>query len=369
LNAKKIKIGVDVTFLIFSNRVTGIERVIVETNKNLFKILDSQLYELHPFITVPEFEFPADVHPYLLSDPVLAKPLIDFHECDILFFGSINLNIPFKELLDLKHDRNLKILTIVHDVLPLTNPEWVPDPVANTGRAINLSTKSSFHIYLQATFALSDQVILTSEHVKKEIGLLGWKVKPQINVIPLGAFDSQIPASASNSDTTNTLYISTIEARKGHVELLAAFDLLWQDEFDITLTLIGTKGWKVETLIETIENHPMKDKKLFWRQNLVDSQVDEFYASSDIAFIVSEGEGFGLALEEGLSKGLKVIARDIPVFRERNYPNLYFFSGAARELSEKIKEISALPTKPLKPNEIRTMESFANEVAQLIKLL
>jgi glycosyltransferase involved in cell wall biosynthesis len=113
----------------------------------------------------------------------------------------------------------------------------------------------------------------------------------------------------------------------------------------------------------------MKDKKLFWRQNLVDSQVDEFYASSDIAFIVSEGEGFGLALEEGLSKGLKVIARDIPVFRERNYPNLYFFSGAARELSEKIKEISALPTKPLKPNEIRTMESFANEVAQLIKLL
>jgi glycosyltransferase involved in cell wall biosynthesis len=113
----------------------------------------------------------------------------------------------------------------------------------------------------------------------------------------------------------------------------------------------------------------MKNKKLFWRQNLLDAQVDEIYAASDIAFNVSYSEGFGLSIEEGLNKGLKVIARDIPVFRERDYPNLYFFKGGSQELRNAIKEVSVLPLKPIKPHEIRTMESFANDVVQIIKLL
>jgi glycosyltransferase involved in cell wall biosynthesis len=369
LKNNKIRIGVDVTGLIFSNQVTGIERVIVETNKFLFKLLDPQIYELHPFATVPNLEVRAQVHPYLQSDPVFTKSLIDFHDCEILLFGGINLNIPFKELLGLKKNKKLKILAFVYDILPLTHPEWFLDPITDTGREIKLSNKTYFHIYLQAMFTLSDHIILNSENVKNEIDKLGWELRPKTTVIPLGAFNTQAQVVKSSGSVLHGVYVSTIAARKGHEELLAAFDLLWNEGFDITLTLIGSKGWKVESFLKTIENHPMINKKLFLRSNLVDSQVDEIYAASDIAFIVSEDEGFGLALEEGLSKGLKVIARDIPVFRERNYSNLYFFSGAARELSEKIREVSVLPTKPLKPNEIRTMENFANEVAQLIELL
>ena len=365
----KIRIGVDVTGLIFSNQVTGIERVIVETNKYLFKFLDPQIYELHPFTTVPNLEGRTQVHPYLLSDPVFTKPLIDFHDCEILLFGGINLNIPFKDLLSLKENNKIKVLTFVYDILPLTNPEWFLDPISNTGRPINLSNKTYFHIYLQAMFALSDQIILNSEHVRNEIDQLGWEVKPRVKVIPLGAFDTQVQVVKPPVSGLHGVYVSTIAARKGHEDLLAAFDLLWKDDFDVTLTIVGSKGWKVESFLESIERHPMKNIKLFWRSNLVDSQVDEIYASSNFAFIVSEDEGFGLALEEGLSKGLKVIARDIPVFRERDYPNLYFFSGGAKELSEKIREVSVLTTKPLKPNEIRTMESFVNEVARLIELL
>lgn len=369
MKINKIRIGVDVTALIFSNQVTGIERVIVETNKYLCKFLDSQIYELHPFTTVTEFESHAKIHPYLLADPVFKKPLINFTDCQILLFGGINLNIPFKELLELKKNRELKILTFIYDILPLTHPEWFPDPITSTGRTITLSNKNYFHIYLQAMFALSDHIILNSEHVKNDIDELKWALKPKTTVVPLGAFDSRFQVNKPLGSGLHAVYISTIAARKGHAELLAAFDLLWGDGFEITLTLVGSKGWKVEGLLKAIESHPMLDKKLFLKSNLVDSEVDELYASSDIAFIVSEDEGFGLALEEGLNKGLKVIARDIPVFRERDYPNLYFFSGAAKELSEKIKEISVLPTVPLKPNEIRTMENFANEVTQIIKLL
>jgi len=369
LSINKIKIGVDVTGLIFTNQVTGIERVIVETNKYLFKILDPQIYEIHPFTTAPELEGHTHVHPYLLTDPVFTKPLINLHECHILFFGGINLNIPFKELLNLKQSKNLKILTIVHDILPLTHPEWFQLPTTSTEHSRKLSVKNYFQVYLQTMFALSNQVVLVSEHVKNEIHHLGWSLKPNIAVAPLGTFASHNAVARTSPGGLHTVYVSTITPRKGHEELLAAFDLLWNEGIDITLSLIGNPAWGIESFLGKIENHPMKDIKLFLKTNLVDSQVDEIYASADIAFSVSEGEGFGLPLEEGLSKGLKVIARDIPVFRERDYPNLYFFSGGAQELSEKIREVSVLPTKPLKPNEIRTMESFANEVARLIELL
>lgn len=365
----KIKIGVDVTGLIISNQVTGIERVMVETNKHLFDFLDPQVYEIHPFTTVPEIKSRVHIHPYLLSDPVFTKPLIDFNECDILFFGGINLSIPLKELFNLKQKKRTKIVVIIHDILPLTHPEWFSDPVTSNGRSIKLSGKNYFHIYLQAMFAISDQVILVSDQVKNDINLLGWNLKPKFAVVPLGAFNSQIEGIKSSTSGLNCVYVATIAPRKGHQELLDAFELLWEENFEITLTLVGNRGWEVEGLLNKIESHPMKNKKFFWKSNLVDSQVHEIYAASDIAFMVSEGEGFGLPLEEGLSKGLKVIARDIPVFRERNYPNLYFFSGGAQELSDKIKEVLVLPTKPLKPNEIRTMASFANDVAQIIKLL
>jgi glycosyltransferase involved in cell wall biosynthesis len=369
LKTKKIKIGVDVTALIYSNKVTGIERVIVETNKNLFKVLDSEVYELHPFTVASGIEGHEHIHPYLLSDPVFTKPLVELRDCDILLFGGINLNIPFKEILDSKKKNKIKILSFIYDILPLTYPESLPDAVTSAGRAVNLSGKNFFRFYLQAMFSLSDHVILNSKHVEDEISRLRWNVKPTITVIPLGAFDSQVMVSRPITSACHGVYVSTLAARKGHEELLDAFNLLWDEGFDCTLTLIGGRGWKIDAVLEKIENHPLKDIKLFWRQNLVDFEVDEIYAASNIAFCVSEAEGFGLSLEEGLSKGLKVIARDIPVFRERDYLNLYFFSGGAKELSDKIREVSVLPTKPLKPNEIRTMTSFANDVSQIIKLL
>jgi len=64
-----------------------------------------------------------------------------------------------------------------------------------------------------------------------------------------------------------------------------------------------------------------------------------------------------------------VIARDIPVFRERPYPNLYFFNGQTEDLSQKILEVAQLPVKPINPGTIRTMQAFAQDVAEIISLL
>jgi len=365
---KKI-VGLDVTSLLHGRQVTGIERVIVETHKYLTNLLDTDEYELVPVSTITELTKKSNMHPYLATDPILAKPLANFKECDILFFTNINIGLPMKELIALKRDKNLKIISLIHDILPLKHPEWFATPEKLTGESITLSGKNFYQIYIQATFAMSDKTILISEHVKNEIISLGWKFLPEFNVIPLGSFDSKPLTKKREKVGLNTVYVSTVTIRKGHDQLIEAFEILWSKGIDITLTLVGGKGWLVSDLLEKINNHPENGKRLFWKQRLLDSEVEQIYADSDIAFATSYDEGFGLVAEEALSKGLKVIARDIPVFRERSYPNLYFFDGGADSLSEKIMEIVEKPTEPIDPGTIRTMQAFAAEVAEIISLL
>ena len=367
-NGKK-KVGLDVTSLLHGAQVTGVERVIVETHKHLTNFLDPEEYELLPISTVPELKKKSSMHPYLATDPVLAKPLANLYECDILFLTNINVGLPMRELVALKKEKNLKIISLIHDILPIKHPEWFATPEKPNGESITLSGKHFFQIYLQATFALSDQMILTSEHVKNEIISLGWKSLPQFKIIPLGSFDTNPLSKKREKTGLNTIYVSTITIRKGHAQLLEAFEILWAQGVEITLTLVGGVGWMISDFIDKVNNHPENGKRLFWKQRLLDSDVEQIYADSDIAFAPSYEEGFGFAAEEALPKGLKVIARDIPVFRERPYPNLYFFNGQTEDLSQKILEVAQLPVKPINPGTIRTMQAFAQDVAEIISLL
>jgi glycosyltransferase involved in cell wall biosynthesis len=365
----KKKVGLDVTSLLHGAQVTGIERVIVETHKHLTNLLDPEAFELVPISTIAQLSKKASMHPYLATDPILAKPLADFRECDILFFTNINIGLPLKELIALKKEKNLKIVSLIHDILPLKHPDWFATPEKPTGESITLSGKNFYQIYIQATFAISNQVILISEHVRNEIKSLGWKSLPDFQIIPLGSFDTEPLSKKREKTGLHTVYVSTVTIRKGHAQLIEAFEILWNKGSEITLTLVGGEGWLVSDLIEKIKNHPENGKKLFWKQRLLDSDVEQIYADSDIAFAASYDEGFGLAAEEALSKGLKVISRDIPVFRERSYPNLYFFDADAEALSKKIIEISQVPTLPVQLGSIRTMQAFAKEVAEIISLL
>jgi len=165
------------------------------------------------------------------------------------------------------------------------------------------------------------------------------------------------------------MYLSTVTIRKGHDDLLSAFDILWSKGIDINLTIVGNKGWRIDGFIERLLGHQQLNKKLFWKERLLDSDVAELYQKSDIAFIASEDEGFGLVLEEGLANQVKVIARDIDVFRERNYPNLYFFSGGPEGLSQKIIEVASLNFEKIPDGAIRTLKDFTSGLADIFRLI
>lgn len=125
------------------------------------------------------------------------------------------------------------------------------------------------------------------------------------------------------------LMVGTIEPRKGHAQTLAAFEQLWARGSDATLVMVGKPGWMVDALVKRLQGHVELGKRLFWLQRADDATLSALYARCSALIAASEGEGFGLPLVEAAHRGLRVIARDLPVFREVAGDSATYFSGLA----------------------------------------
>ena len=132
--------------------------------------------------------------------------------------------------------------------------------------------------------------------------------------------------------------VSTIEPRKGYVQLLQAFDLLWKQGKDVSLVIVGRYGWNMESFVHRVKQHSFYGKKLFWLEGISDDMLAAVYNKSIGVIMASEAEGFGLGIIEGLSYGKKVIVRDIPIFREVGGESLLYFQGGEPEAIANVVE-------------------------------
>jgi glycosyltransferase involved in cell wall biosynthesis len=121
------------------------------------------------------------------------------------------------------------------------------------------------------------------------------------------------------------LMVGTIEPRKGYLQTLEAFDILWKEGVAANLVFVGKEGWQplpqearrdIPETISRIKNHPQLNNRLFWLEGISDEYLEKVYAASTCLIAASYGEGFGLPLIEAAQHGLPILARDIPVFRE-----------------------------------------------------
>ena len=165
--------------------------------------------------------------------------------------------------------------------------------------------------------------------------------------------------------------VGTIEPRKGHAQVLDAFELLWSDGQDISLAIVGKPGWIVETLVERLRSHRELGKRLFWLESISDEYLEKIYICSTCLIAASYGEGFGLPLIEAAQHKLPIIARDIPVFREVAGENAFYFSGASSaELANAIRKWRLLEAQGKAPSskDIR-WQSWADSTRELAKIV
>jgi glycosyltransferase involved in cell wall biosynthesis len=129
----------------------------------------------------------------------------------------------------------------------------------------------------------------------------------------------------------SVLMVGTIEPRKCHAQVLDAFEQLWSAGVDAMLVICGRPGWMMETLIERLRTHPANGKRLLWIEDASDEYLDAIYGAATVMLLASRGEGFGLPLVEAAQRGLPVIARDLPVFREVAGEHAHYFSDDSAE--------------------------------------
>ncbi|CAI2401172.1 D-inositol-3-phosphate glycosyltransferase [Serratia ficaria] len=336
------KIMVDISVLVQHDAKTGIQRV---SRSILYELLKNGVagYEIRAvYFTQGECYRYANkfVKEHFGYDFGTDEPVL-FTKGDILLVTDLTAHL-FPELnvhLDSLRRAGAQAHFVIHDILPLRNPEW---SIVDIQRA--------FPIWLKGIAEYADGVVCVSASVADDVRHWLKKNADEITINPaltiknfhLGAdLEASVPSKGlpangekllkMMSSSPSFIMVGTMEPRKGHVQVLDAFERLWAKGEDINLFIVGKQGWNVDALCERMRNHPQKDKHLFWLHDISDEFLGKLYQQAKALIFASLGEGFGLPLIEAAQKGLPVIIRDIPVFREIAQDGAYYFTGECAE--------------------------------------
>ncbi|WP_289020737.1 glycosyltransferase family 1 protein [uncultured Desulfobacter sp.] len=222
-------------------------------------------------------------------------------------------------------ERGGQVISVIYDLIPITHPQFCDDYLAQVFKNWFMASQGRVDGYVAISRTVRDdlknflQDHLEAPPVSERFGYfyLGADFKPAT----IDAMTVRQDVMDMFEDRPVYLIVSTVEPRKNHAYLLDTFDLLWHRDKDVSLLIIGRRGWKVEKLIERISSHPMFGKNLFFREDIGDSELQYCYSRARALVFPSIAEGFGLPIIEALNSGLPVIASDIPVHREigKNY--------------------------------------------------
>jgi hypothetical protein len=135
------------------------------------------------------------------------------------------------------------------------------------------------------------------------------------------------------------LMVGTVEPRKGHHQAVEAFDQVWREGLDVSLAIVGKRGWMTDHVEALIEAHPEYQHRLIRIDDASDELLEALYGQCAALLAASRGEGFGLPIVEAARHGIPIIARDIPVFREVAREGAHYFWGdAPSDLATAIRE-------------------------------
>ncbi len=365
---KEGQLLVDVSVILQHDAGTGIQRVV--------RALLNQLLENPPIGYRVRPVFAGRSHPYRYATVIPGKPWIG--DLRALGNGAVHVGpgdiflgldlaahlLPGRrfELLRWKR-QGVSLHFVVYDILAVRNLHW-----------FNPKTTRNIRRWLRTLAIFADSLICISDVVRKDVA--SWlaarygfesDVIP-IKLIPLGAdISASIPSEGISDDmeqllsrlsrSASVMIVGTLEPRKGHAQILAAFERLWRVGRNVSLVLVGKPGWKTEPLQHQLNAHPQAGRRLYWLDNASDELLELLYGAVTGVIVASQAEGFGLSLVEAAYHRKPILARDIPVFREIGGDRAAFFAGGspgtlAESIDKWLDEISAgktsTPCAPLK---------------------
>lgn len=267
---------------------------------------------------------------------------------DLLFLLDSTWEWPerFDSLAEAVWQKGGEVVRMVYDLVPVLFPQ-----------TCHPGMPPVFRHWLEHAVARTDGMICISEAVRQDLeafmdgmearGALPFR--PWSRAVHLGS-DLESGRISEPGDAVRSLLqaaeghrlllaVGTVEPRKDHATILAAFEQVWQRGENPVLVVIGKQGWNVEALATRMREHPQMGKRLFWLEHASDGDLDTLMKRADALIQASVSEGFGLPIVEAGSKGVPLLLSDIAVFREiAGEEAEYFPVEDSRELARLIEE-------------------------------
>ncbi|PTE23730.1 glycosyltransferase family 1 protein [Cereibacter changlensis JA139] len=246
----------------------------------------------------------------------LLSPLLRRH----LPAGSCYLNLGHANLSEFALRRiraaGLRVVVLVHDVIPLEHPEFTRPGIP-----------AVFRRKMAAVSAGADLVIHSTEDARRrteaQLARLG-RTPPGITAplgVPMPRPDPATPLPALRYFVA----VGTIEPRKNHALLLDVWDRLEESlpAGEVPqLLLLGRRGWNNDEVFQRLDARARSGSAVREHPDLPDGAVAALLAGAEALLFPSFAEGYGLPPLEAMALGVPVLCSNLPVFAETlgDYP-------------------------------------------------
>lgn len=210
--------------------------------------------------------------------------------------------------------RRWKPIYLIHDLIPLTHPEYV-----------RAGDEAKHAVRMRTVLDTAAAVISNSTHTERMLAAFArreGRAMPRSIVSLLGVEDAFRPLAGAAAELPGAVpyfvMVSTIEPRKNHLLLLHLWRQLAESLGPAApkLVLVGRRGWENENIVDLLERCPALKDHVLECNRLPDWQLRRLVAGARAMLFPSFAEGFGLPLAEALALGVPVICSDLEVFHE-----------------------------------------------------
>ena len=193
-------------------------------------------------------------------------------------------------------------VTVIHDIIPITNPEWFSFQARNYYKYISpLSIRHSKHL------------LTVSEQTKQEISKLFHIDPNKIDVVYNATSDFwKKDMNSESPEFPFILGVSSLDPRKNLKRLVEAFCQLNNKE--LRLVIVGHKHKAFPDL--NIHLKEEEEKRILFKGYLTDQELRLLYSRAELFVFPSLKEGFGIPPLEAMKCGCPVVASNIPSINE-----------------------------------------------------
>lgn len=217
----------------------------------------------------------------------------------------------------LKAKTGWRHVILCHDIIPIQFPQWYQQPDVD-----------GFKTYYNGAFRIADRVMFTSSCTESDARnycqALGFDIDDRA-VVPMGADIStnrrvagHLPAGLEPSRFA--LFVSTIEPRKNHRLLIAAWRVMVKSgvikRSGFKLVFVGRPGWQMGSFYNDIASDPLLKDSVIHLQNVDDEALAHLYEQAAFCLYPPKFEGFGLPIIEALAYGKALLVSNAGPMQE-----------------------------------------------------